>query len=363
MKFKGTTLSPDQINTIKDTETYQLFCYCPSLQQAEDGSLILPKDNIIIIDNTITFAKGCVSILYFDDDYNSIIFRDPYGYSLFMIEMKDKIVTITEKENSIFLIQISNDHKEYVDPIYPIFTTELEYIKDTTYIGKLYAEFSPITNKEKYLITTATGTINYINSKFNIIMEDSNNSPSNIFNTLGILRHPTTLFRINNITGKYVGKYNINSIDDQYINLTAEDESTLQIEYLNIINPSKYDFSYILAENDYLVYNANDDSFSHEVNLIQLNVLRGLEPSDLNQYYYSYEAMKDFVTDKKDSYSQVEKKEWKHRLENYSEIFNKFNQFKLFKGIIYIDINNKFHKIDNIIQYGLYINTINSIIK
>lgn len=359
MRIRGINLDQTKINEIKNTETYNLYCYTTSLVIEDDNNIIFPNKSIINIDGVTTYARGLISKIKFNDDTNTLIFVDCYDYSILSVDITNKIITINENEGNIFTIMLEDDHKKYENPEYPIFTTEIEYISDTSYVGRLYAEFSPITRKNKYLILTEFGSLNYINAKFTTFIEDS--SKSSFFNLLGVITEPTFVIEYNIVTFKCTNIYTLKSIEDNNINLVNlnNELKDKKVSYSNIVDARNYDFSYILVNPSYLIYDQREDRVLSNVNITQLTVLRNLTQSEL-EYYTMFQVMTNFK--EKENYSNIEVAEWNARLKEYKKIIDKYAIImKTYDGLVYIDKTGNIYQvaeIDKFLQYMEYINNI-----
>lgn len=324
----------------------------------DNNSMIFPSKSSIILDSTYVFDEGVISkIEYIEDENNLYILYDAFDNAvMYLPDTDNRYLVINDVGDNSFNIELQESIN--IDKaIYPVFSREIEYVNGINK-GKLYARFSPITPEDKYTVCTTSGSTNYINSIFDVFEEDSEYSM--LFNYLG-LGIGDTLIKISKDLS-CLDILMLYRLKDNYVELKSKSGETVLLSYNEMVQPTSTD-NYIIAQDDFLVYDKRDDfldvEFEEEIRNTIIEELYTLDNIDLKFSMFKEEMRLLLTSFSDENVLDVDTKEqWNAKISvciSISDKLSEMNVFKSFKGLVYIDKEGSISIIDNLDLFNSYI--------
>ena len=358
MRIKSLNLSQEQLDSIylSSKEQAKIVCY-PELTYVEQN-IVFPPKSIVVVDDLI-FQEGVINKLCYDESQSLFILYDAYDNVIMAIQDKGNTHLIVNQEESTFSIRVEDRIDGNLE--YPIFSRTID-VENGVNTGTLYVRFSPVTTEEKYIIYKVTGSTNYINSVFDIFEEDSKYCM--LFNYLGIgigdvLIKVTKDMKAKDILLMY-------KLNDYNVELISVDGNKYHLSYAGIVHPQE-DVDYIIAKNNYLIYNEDSQFTSAEVDENITNELASITDMELKYHYLSKEFVDILsVYNENSEIDDETREEYNVKTMIGVSIYDKLSPMELFKtydGLVYIDKNKDIFIIDNLDQFNENINRMLELVK
>lgn len=351
MKFRQIALTDRKeqkiFKTYEKGKENKVIVYTDKVYCDENGLVLTENMCIINIDSTrLVFADRISKIIY-DKENNYFNFLDQYGYSITMISSVRKRLLVEGEDHQIEITL--EDEPVLQNYEYPIFTRNIEYVGDGQYLGKLYAQFSPITDKDKYLIASLQDSSKiYIDSRFNVLERDT--FTNGLFNYLGLSLGFTIL--IVDKEDKTVSDICIlYRLEDNTIKLIDKDSKEINIYYTDIINYQNIPYTLFTIGDDTLVYNKSDNFLDKNIENKEevISDLSKIDKVDIEAISIGCEIMRTFINEYSDK--EIDKNTKDDMLlktgvylvsyENISSL----SIFDDYEGVLYIDENNNMYMI------------------